>query len=262
MPYLSVGETDIFYTDHGDGQPVVLLHGRSASAACWDWHIERLRDRCRVIAFDSVNHGHSSNSPRDEPEPDRLDELETVLAVLEIERPVLIGQSQGAITTLRWGARHPDRAAALVITGMGWPLAGLPTLPPRAPLRDGLFVESKNFPPDFAAAHPEILRRYSLLRSTATQVEATLHPRPADPATREFFEEDFGEGLAAIRSPVHIAVGDLDFAYQPACRLSEIIPGARLTVLKGAEHSAYLQSLDEFLGVVDDALASAKTPTR
>jgi len=101
MPYLTINDNDIFYTDHGSGQPVVLLHGRSASGACWDWHIERLRDRCRVIAFDSVNHGHSSNSPRDEPEPDRVAELEGVLTQLDLERPVLVGQSQGAMTTLR-----------------------------------------------------------------------------------------------------------------------------------------------------------------
>lgn len=257
MPYLSIDDNDIFYTDHGAGQPVVLLHGRSASGACWDWHIERLRDRCRVIAFDSINHGHSSNSPRDEPEPDRVRELDGVLTQLEIERPILVGQSQGAMTTLRWATRNPNRAAALVITGMGWPLGDRASLPPRAPLRDGLFIESKNFAPAFAEAHPEILRRYSLLRSTATTIEMTNHPRATSPENEEWFDGSFGERLAAIESPTWIAVGDLDFAFAPAKNLATIIDGARLTVLNGGDHSAYLQLIDEFLEIVDEALAAA-----
>jgi pimeloyl-ACP methyl ester carboxylesterase len=256
MPYLTINDNDIFYTEHGNGQPVILLHGRSASGACWDWHIERLRHRCRVIAFDSVNHGHSSNSPRDVPEPDRVAELEGVLTQLDIDRPVLVGQSQGAVTTLRWATRHPGRAAAIVITGMGWPL-GPGSGIPRAPLRDGLFVESRNFAPEFAAAHPEILRRYSLLRSTATTIETTNHPRPGSPEQNEWFEESFGTQLAQIRTPVRIAVGDRDFAYEAAISLAKIIPGAELTVLHDGDHSAYLQVIDDFLEVVDAAIADA-----
>jgi len=138
---------------------------------------------------------------------------------------------------------------------MGWPLGDPSTLPPRAPLRDGLFIESKNFAPSFAAAHPEILRRYSLLRSTATTIEMTNHPRPMSPAGQEWFDPDFGERLAAIVTPVRIAVGDLDFAYEPARNLATLIPDTSLTVLQGGDHSAYLQLIDEFLAVVDAALA-------
>lgn len=258
MPYLTIGDTDVYYTDHGEGRPVVLLHGRSASGACWDWHIERLRQSCRVIAFDSVNHGHSSNSPRGEPEPDRVEELEAVLSQLQIERPVIVGQSQGAMTTLRWAVRNPNRAAALVITGMGWPLGDPSALPPRAPLRDGLFIESKNFEPSFAAAHPEILRRYSLLRSTATAIEMTNHPRPLGQRGLEWFDDDFGARLAQIETPTWIAVGDHDFAYEPARNLATLLPSVELTVLEGGDHSAYLQVIDTFLAVVDRALRATE----
>lgn len=256
MPFLPVNGSDIHYTDHGAGRPVVLLHGRSSSAASWDWHITRLRDRCRVIAYDSVNHGFSSNSPRDVPEPSRVDELDAVLGALDIDRPVLIGQSQGAMTTLRWATRNPDRAAAIVVTGMGWPLGDDVHSRPRIPVHDGLWLESRNFEPGWAAENQDILARYSRVRSTATCIEATLHPRPPEPGAAEWFDAAFGDRLRQIKTPVHIAVGDLDFAARPAAALAEILPDARLTVLEGANHNAYLQSIDAFMRVVDHAIAS------
>ena len=77
------------------------------------------KDRYRVIANDSINHGHSGNSPRDEPEPDRVDELEAVLAALGIERPNLCGHSMGGSTVVRWACRHPSSTLALVVSGSG-----------------------------------------------------------------------------------------------------------------------------------------------
>src|SRR5204863_186689 len=85
----------------------------------------------RVIAYDSVNHGHTANSPAGEPEPDRADELEGFLAALGLDgqRPVLAGNSIGALTILRWACRHPDDAAALVPSGTGVMAPGADAMP-------------------------------------------------------------------------------------------------------------------------------------
>jgi pimeloyl-ACP methyl ester carboxylesterase len=96
---------DIYYVEAGSGRPLVFLHGMSSCGEAWWQQFEHFAGRYRVIAYDSVNHGHSSNSPRDQPETDRTDELEAVLAALEIERPILAGNSMGGATILRWAAR-------------------------------------------------------------------------------------------------------------------------------------------------------------
>jgi non-heme chloroperoxidase len=41
MPYLTVGQensgnVDIYYEDHGSGQPIVLIHGFPLSGASWE----------------------------------------------------------------------------------------------------------------------------------------------------------------------------------------------------------------------------------
>src|SRR5581483_8767519 len=119
MPWIEINGTDIYYQEEGSGQPLLFLHGNSSCGEAWFQQFARFRDRYRVIAYDSVNHGHSSNSPRDEEEPDRADELEGFLDALGIQRPVLLGNSMGGDTLLRWATRHPDAAAALVPSGMG-----------------------------------------------------------------------------------------------------------------------------------------------
>jgi len=256
MPFVKVGESDIHFTDQGAGQPLVFLHGRSASAACWDWHLERLKDRYRVIAFDAANHGFSTNSPAGQVEPDRVDELDGFLTALGVDRPVLIGQSMGTMTSLRWATRHPRRAYAILGAGMGWPLPPMEGVGP-APLTDGLWLTSGNFNAKWAEAHPDIVARYSRLRSTATAIENSRNPRT--PAPNEWLGDGgFGERLATIETPVALFVGADDFAAQPVASLADILTDVRVRVVPDAHHNAYLQCIEEFLETLDELLAAAR----
>ncbi len=119
MSWIEILDNDIYYVEAGEGPPMVFLHGMSSCAEAWWQQFEFFAQSFRVIAYDSVNHGHSSNSPRDKEETDRTDELEAFLDALEIKMPVLAGNSMGGATIMRWAARHPSDAAALVVSGMG-----------------------------------------------------------------------------------------------------------------------------------------------
>src|SRR5438067_10421413 len=76
MSWVQVGDSDIHYVEKGTGQPFVFLHGFGSCGEAWFQQFAAFGRRFRVIAYDSVNHGHSSVSVADEPEPDRADELE------------------------------------------------------------------------------------------------------------------------------------------------------------------------------------------
>src|SRR5918997_1293604 len=183
MPWIEVNGTDIYYVEEGQGQPLVFLHGNSSCGEAWFQQFAAFRDRFRVIAYDSVNHGHSSNSPRDEEEPDRADELQGFLEALRIERPVLAGNSMGGNTILRWAVRHPDAAAALIPSGSGVTPAGTP--PPEQPPLDPdvLFLPvGDSFTDAFMQREPRMFERYLRIRSTATRLEALRYPRPRDRA--------------------------------------------------------------------------------
>ena len=98
----------------GDGPPVVLLHGLSATRRNVVQGSRHLIKRgYRLIAYDARGHGASSPGHSYE-YADLVEDLEAVLARLGIERTALVGSSMGAATAMAFALRHPERVAALV----------------------------------------------------------------------------------------------------------------------------------------------------
>ncbi len=253
MPWVDVNGIDIYYVEEGRGQPLVFLHGMSSCAEAWFQQFAFFRDRYRVLAYDSVNHGHSANSPRDQEEPDRADELQGFLEALGLERPVLIGNSMGGDTILRWAVRHPDRAAALVVAGMGILAEG--AVREVAPLDpETLFLPTgDSFTEEFPHREPRLYERYLRIRSTATRIEVMRHPRPRGRTLAD--RAALAERVGAIRSPMLIVVGGRDRLRPNAERLRELVPHAMYHVIEGAPHNAYYERAAEFNAVVDGFLA-------
>jgi pimeloyl-ACP methyl ester carboxylesterase len=258
MSWLTVGGSDIHYLEVGSGQPLLFLHGNGSSALNWHQQVDAFRNNYRVIAYDSVNHGHSSNSPANEPEPDRVDELEGVLAALGIDRPILCGHSMGGSTVVRWACRHPDQAMALIVSGMGVPREG--TGAPRA--ASPLPVEAAFLPPsegtftdDWVRDHALELERYARLRSTGTRLEAQRHPRQATAANPSRNPQELSSLARGIRSPMLVIVGARDNLRPAAEHLHELVSHSRLHVVEGNAHNEYYQAADEFNRVVGQFLA-------
>jgi pimeloyl-ACP methyl ester carboxylesterase len=98
----------------GDGPPLVLLHGLSATrrnVVQGSRHL--LRRGYRLIAYDARGHGVSEPGPRYE-YVDLVGDLEAVLARLDLERAALVGSSMGATTAMAFALEHPERVPALV----------------------------------------------------------------------------------------------------------------------------------------------------
>jgi pimeloyl-ACP methyl ester carboxylesterase len=109
---------DLHVQDDGEGIPVVLLHGLTATHRYVVMGSKALeRSGHRVIAYDARGHGHSDPAPSPEAYEyaDLVADLERILDERGIERAVLAGSSMGAHTLLRFALEHPDRAAGLVV---------------------------------------------------------------------------------------------------------------------------------------------------
>jgi pimeloyl-ACP methyl ester carboxylesterase len=98
----------------GEGPPIVLVHGLSATRRNVVQGSRHLAKRgYRLIAYDARGHGASSPAPGYE-YADLVADLEAVIEDLELDRPALVGSSMGAATTLTYALEHPDRVPALV----------------------------------------------------------------------------------------------------------------------------------------------------
>jgi pimeloyl-ACP methyl ester carboxylesterase len=109
---------EISASEGGDGTPVVLLHGLTATRRYVVMGSKALeRSGHRVITYDARGHGRSS--PASDPASYGYDaltrDLEAVLDQLEIPRAVLAGASMGAHTLLAFALRAPERVAGVVV---------------------------------------------------------------------------------------------------------------------------------------------------
>ncbi|MEZ4502350.1 MAG: alpha/beta hydrolase [Dehalococcoidia bacterium] len=240
MSWVEVNGIDIHYVEAGSGQPIVFLHGHSSCGEAWFQQFAAFSDRFRCIAYDSVNHGHSANSPRDEDEPDRADELEGFLAALGIQRPILVGNSMGGNTILRWASRHTSDAAGLIVSGSGVRPPEAATPAPAKPMSEQrLFIPvGESFTPGFKDEQPTMLDRYFRIRSTATRIESMRHPRrPSDRTTEE--RRALIDRVTGIQSPIQIITGELDTALEAAQGLRDAMPSAAYHEIPGGPHNAY-----------------------
>jgi pimeloyl-ACP methyl ester carboxylesterase len=109
---------ELAVSETGEGMPVVLLHGLTATRRYVVMGSRALeRSGHRVVAYDARGHGASSPAPsRGAYEySDLASDLLAVLDALGIERAVLAGASMGAHTALRVALAWPERVAGLVV---------------------------------------------------------------------------------------------------------------------------------------------------
>ena len=101
----------------GEGPPVVLLHGLTATRRYVVMGSRKLeRSGYRLVAYDARGHGESSPpAERSAYEyGDLVGDLAALLDELALERPVLAGASMGAHTAMAYALENADRLSALV----------------------------------------------------------------------------------------------------------------------------------------------------
>ena len=100
---------------------IVLLHEALGSVSHWRDFPDRLAERCEmnVLLYSRLGHGQSEGPPAERSrryfEQQSLEVLPALLAAFAIERPVLLGHSEGAAIALIYAAHHPENARALVL---------------------------------------------------------------------------------------------------------------------------------------------------
>lgn len=115
---------EIFYTDQGDGEPVVLIHGLLGSAESNFGEVgitKALAVDHRVISFDNRGHGVSGkpHNPEAYGEKMVLDVI-NLMDHLGIEKANMVGYSLGGTITQKLIALYPERVIKAISAGSGW----------------------------------------------------------------------------------------------------------------------------------------------
>ncbi len=238
------GGLELAGDESGEGVPVVLLHGLTATRRYVVMGSRALeRSGHRVIAYDARGHGRSSPAPS--PDAYTYDDLgRDLIAVLDdrgIERAVLAGASMGAHTLLWLALRAPERVGALVVITPAYDPAvneDEARLARWDALADGLeqdgvegFIAAQDRPPVPEAWQETVLRVTRQRLSQHEHPQAVADALRAVPRSRPFGAID---ELGAISAPVVVVASadEPDPGHPQAVgeAYAAAIPGARLVL--------------------------------
>src|SRR5699024_3011477 len=102
-----------WYEIHGEGPPVVLLHGFTGSVRTWDTFIHQWQNSCRFIIIDLPGHG-KTDAPQKTME-DCCRDIKELLDGLSLDNIHLVGYSMGGRTALSFAMLYPDDVHARVL---------------------------------------------------------------------------------------------------------------------------------------------------
>jgi pimeloyl-ACP methyl ester carboxylesterase len=227
----------VWYTDQGRGPPLILLHGGLSTGGMWPAGVvAELAREYRVLAPDSRGHGRTGNPAAALRYGQMADDVAAFAAALGIERPLVLGYSDGAQVALELGLRHPGLARAMVI-------GGVVTGPSPAYLRMvGELGFSRRGVVDLGEVERAMGDWWPTLRT------AHHHAR-GDDALRAYLGQiselwysvpDYtGAQLASLSAPSLVIVGDRDQpALDDSLHLYRLLPRGELAVVPSADHGA------------------------
>ncbi len=125
--YAAVNGLRVYYETHGDGRPLVLLHGGVLTFdRTFGPVLSALAENHQVIGIELQGHGHTADSDRDMTLENLASDVEVLLGQLGIDQADFFGFSLGGMVSLELAIRHIDHAAEMLGVIPGAQLAVLP----------------------------------------------------------------------------------------------------------------------------------------
>lgn len=267
MPSVRTNDVETYYDRRGSGPPIVFVHGALLDHSQWNRQVERVSEEYTTITYDVRGHGKTGASRREHYSIELFaDDLAALLEELDVEQPVLCGQSMGGLIAQVYATRHPGAISGLVLADSFAPeflsrsehlvrsLALRATVPPvrllgyerveRAMVGLYEFID-----PGAAGDYDEIVR----LRSRAPPI-STAEFAKVIRAVANFHETTVD--LSLIDVPTLVLHGEHEPAFleRHAWRFGAILPNATVHEVPGAGHASNIDEPEWFSGALGEFL--------
>lgn len=250
-----------------DGPTVVLSHCWMGNLELWSAVAQQLvADGHRVIAYDQRGHGSSSVGSADITIERLGDDLNSVLADLEVDDAVLVGHSMGGMAVQALAADHPETIKQM----KGMVLVSTATKPSRiaAPAglahrvigesasgrlkRRGPKALGRTFGPAADPGHLDTMHDAMLATAGKTRADCLV----------AISRMDYRHRLGQISAPTRVLVGSEDRLTPPARsrRITDLIRGAEMTFLDDIGHMIPLESPDAVVAAIGSLAPTSPDP--
>ncbi|MDA4847864.1 alpha/beta fold hydrolase [Hoeflea poritis] len=245
------------FTDQGEGDAIILIHGLGADMSRFEQNLEALSEDHRVIALDLLGFGASDKPAMDYHVDVFVDQVVAHMDRRGVERATLVGNSMGGWVSLAFAEQFPERVDGLVLIAPAF-FKGLPAKVSAVDLAAGALPTNLDgmrrylgrvlFEPptdegeirELLDAHATLNREYvigSLARSIKDE--------------KGIFTD---ERLSAIDLPTLVLQGAQDgiVPLESSKNLVDLLPNARLQVIESAGHWPQTEHAD----MVSEAIRS------
>ncbi len=252
--YTQVNGLDMYYELHGEGQPLVLLHGAlSAIGTSFGKLLPNLSKDRQVIAVEMQGHGHTADIDRPLRYEYLADDIAVLLTQLGLDQADLFGWSLGAGVALQTAIRHPQHVRKLVLASVTYHhrglypelLAGIEHAEPEDLAGTPFYEEYTRIAP-----HPQDFPR---LFAKQQQLDSEIQDWPV-------------EAIRAIKAPTLLIIGDADVVRpEHTVELFRLLgggvagdlvglPRAQLAVLPGTTHLTLVDRVELLVPMVTQFL--------
>jgi non-heme chloroperoxidase len=266
MPYVTVGQEnsgpiDLYYEDHGSGQPVVLIHGYPLSGRSWERQTQALlQEGYRVVTYDRRGFGKSSQPTTAYDYDTFAEDLHKLITKLDLHDVTLVGFSMGAGEVARYIGKHGTGrvSKAAIISGITPYL--LKTADNPGPL-DEAAVEGIQ-----SGIQKDRLAFLTGWNQNFYNLDTLLGKRISEEVVRDSWNvaagaspkatidcpaswlTDFRSDLVQFKVPTLVMHGDADRILPisaTAVRTHEAVKGSQIVVIEGAPHGMLATHPDE-----------------
>jgi pimeloyl-ACP methyl ester carboxylesterase len=289
MTMLAVEGAELYYELHGEGPPLVLIHGASGTHLSWWQQVAELRYRHSCLIYDLRGYGRSRPTGDHDPGDGHahVRDLEALIAHVGFgsESVSIMGASLGSAPALHYAAEHPERMDKLVLCcgpgntstpriKEGWVRRRERMAARYREVQEHGLVLPPGIPPVRSSGEKE---RFSTAYHPYGPVGASLHldfPEltflyaeimasaggPPTPQTFPVFETRpvTAEEAATLKFPVLVVGGTNDplFPMEELQEVASLFPNGRAVFFPGAGHLAYYERPRRFNDLVTRFLAA------
>jgi 3-oxoadipate enol-lactonase len=247
---LSVNGIEINYAIEGEGPVVTFSHSLGCNLSMWDAQAAALRDRYRVLRFDTRGHGQSGAPAGAYTLEQLAEDVHGLLGGLGIARTHFVGLSMGGMIGQIFALKYPEMVQSLVLcdTTSRYPAAAAPVWHDRIKTVEAKGMEplveptlGRWFTAPFRARRPELMEQVgAMIRATPAQgYIGCCHGIPKINVT---------DRLGAVACPALVIVGEEDpgTPVEMARDIHAALPSAELAILRSASHLSNLEQPEEF----------------
>lgn len=258
MPVVKVNDINMYYEIHGEGEPLVLIHGSCFDLTAWSLQVPAFSAKYRVITFDNRGAGRTDTTKPPYSARQMADDVKGLMDVIGIRNAHILGFSMGGAIAQELAVMHPEYVRSLILAGSYARLTPIGLSRTRLILQ--MFMEGVN--PEFVIRNifqwGFSERFFEDDKNVDTAVKNFL--APLYPQTQDGFEGqihanidyDGRDHINKISAPAMIISGREDLTVSVRCaeELASKIPNSELIILENAAHSFIFEESERFNRIV------------